>query len=297
METAEPGEKAMTKDTEIERIIKDIQKSGLPLEIKMSSILGADGWAVHNQEGYLDADENKWRTIDIMAHKSIEIPNSSAYSKLHFSLIIECKKSDKPWVFYVREKEGARTFAPLMACGLVKQEGKPWLHPLHMEKWVDFLHYYSPYSKTIAVIPYQPFKDRKQSDIFEATNQLIKALHYEMERTRDFFAHEEARESLAMFPKKQQQFVKTLCLFYPIIVFDGKLYELTYDAEKPKLSPSKYIQYLISYRSPRISDLFVMDVINPDFAEKYLKLINNEVTLLKEKVASLQFPSSPPQEQ
>ena len=290
--------KEMTKDSEMERIIRDIKKSGFPLEIKTSSILEADGWAVHNQEGYLDADENKWRTIDIMAHKSIEIPDSSAYSRLHISLIIECKKSNKPWVFYVREKEGTRTFAPLMACGLVKQASKPWLHPLHMEKWVDFLHYYSPYFKTIAVIPYEPFKDRKRSDIFEATNQLIKALHYDMERTHDFFAREEARESLRTIeslPKREHPSVKMLCLFYPIIVFDGKLYKLTYDDEKTKLFPSEYIQYLISYRSPRISDLFVMDIFNQSFAEKYLKLINNEITLLKERVASLQSPSSPPQ--
>ena len=48
----------MTKNNEVKRIIDDIEKTGFPLEIKVSLILEAKGWIVHNQEGYLDLDEN-----------------------------------------------------------------------------------------------------------------------------------------------------------------------------------------------------------------------------------------------
>jgi len=89
----------MKKSNEEEKILSDLERSGYPLEINATSILESNGWNVINQEGYFDLESNKWRTIDIIATKNIALPSLSAYERLHISLIIECKKSDKPWVF------------------------------------------------------------------------------------------------------------------------------------------------------------------------------------------------------
>ena len=127
-------------ESEKKKIINDMKKAGLPLEIEVSSVLETYGWVVHNQEGYLDCDENKWRTIDVAAHKRIELPNSLSYKALNVSLIIECKKSEKPWAFYIKGKKGSTTFNPLMACGLVKQESNPPLHPLYLTNMANIFH-------------------------------------------------------------------------------------------------------------------------------------------------------------
>jgi hypothetical protein len=87
----------MNEENSLEkRIIKDLEKSGYPLEIYTTSVLESKGWEVINQDGYLDAEEGKWRTIDISAFMRIELPYSSVYRVLHLTLIIECKKSEKP---------------------------------------------------------------------------------------------------------------------------------------------------------------------------------------------------------
>jgi len=93
---------------EEENIIKELKDSGYPLEIEATLVLESKGWNVLNQEGYLDIEENKWRTIDILASKNIDLPSSSVCKQLHFSLAIECKKLEKPWVFWTREKKPLR---------------------------------------------------------------------------------------------------------------------------------------------------------------------------------------------
>lgn len=274
---------------EKEKIIKDLEKTGFPLEIKVTSILETCGWVVHNQEGYLDPDDNKWRTIDIAARKWLDLPKSSAYDRLHVSLVIECKKSVRPWVFYVREKKGMRTFRPIAAFGVLKQESSPWLHPLHLTKWTDCLHSHSSDFENVAVIPYEAFSHGERQNIFKATNQVIKALDYEMERARRSHAMAEAKEKTS-----GKAFMKLLLIFYPLIIFDGNLYELTYHKGKPRLSPCEFVQYLVSYESPTIKDLFVIDTLKADFLEKYVRILDKEMLCLKKKVEFLESPSIPP---
>lgn len=94
-----PTERHKTKEElDMEkRIIDDIKRSGIPTEIRVSSILRRNGWDVANQLPY--DDSGTIRPIDIIAFKAIS-PN------MGLGLVIECKKSEKPWVFYMLQKEG-----------------------------------------------------------------------------------------------------------------------------------------------------------------------------------------------
>ena len=93
----------MTKD-EIDFIKKEIERSGFPLEIEVSSILKEDGWEVLPSSIYFDEDEKSWREIDIKAYKSADSSSQNESIKpyrLTLALIIECKKSEKfAWVFF-----------------------------------------------------------------------------------------------------------------------------------------------------------------------------------------------------
>nr|MDO8080825.1 hypothetical protein [Candidatus Freyarchaeota archaeon] len=93
----------MAKD-EIGFIKKEIERSGFPLEIEISSILKEDEWEVLPSSPYYDKDEGKWREIDIKAYKSAERSSQGGSIKpyrLTLALIIECKKSDEfAWVFF-----------------------------------------------------------------------------------------------------------------------------------------------------------------------------------------------------
>ena len=89
---------------EINFIKKEIERSGFPLEMEISSILKEDGWEVLPSSPYLDKDEGKWREIDVKAYKSASEASQDTSIKpyrLTLALIIECKKSDEfAWVFF-----------------------------------------------------------------------------------------------------------------------------------------------------------------------------------------------------
>jgi hypothetical protein len=272
-----------------EKIIEELKKSGYPLEVEVTLALESSGWNVLNQEGYIDSETNKWRTIDVLATKSIEL-SGSVYQRLHLSLAIECKKIEgKPWVFFVRNKKPLRIFNPLAACGLIKLVSKPVLHPLHLEKLADCFHYYSPEFSKVAVISYEPFQKSEKNVIFEAKTQVIKFLSYEREETRKFLSMEEVREKL----NPNLKTTSLISIAYPLIVIAGDLFEVEFIDEKPKLTRTDYIQYLTSFGIPS-SESYVIDIMRIDFLRKYLDIIEKKAQQFTNKVSSIQSPSKAP---
>lgn len=85
-----------------DKIIDDLLKTGFPLEVFTSNILNNNNWRVVSSPLYIDPDNKITRELDINA---LKIYKSSSYSKnnrtaLFSHLIIQCKKSAKPWVFF-----------------------------------------------------------------------------------------------------------------------------------------------------------------------------------------------------
>jgi len=93
---------------EVEFIKKEIEKTGFPLEIEISSILKKGGWNVMHSSPYLDEDEGKWREINIKAYKSMDERSDGKSIKpfrLTIALIIECKKSEESaWILFPRTR-------------------------------------------------------------------------------------------------------------------------------------------------------------------------------------------------
>jgi len=83
----------------IEKIAVDMRRSGFPLEIEVGSQLSNRSWTTRHQAIFRDEDENKPRHIDIVAHKVID-GTFYQFNRLNYTIVCECKKSEKPWVFY-----------------------------------------------------------------------------------------------------------------------------------------------------------------------------------------------------
>ena len=255
-------------------IIERLKKSGYPLEIKVTLTLESRKWNVLNQEGYRDPESGKWRTIDILATKAIELSSSSSYRRLHTSLLIECKKMETSWVFWVRQKRTMRIFDPIVAYGLIKSESKPQLDPLQFEKLAGCFHYYRSEFDKVALISIEPWKKGKEA-LFEAKNQVIKCLLYKRERLRDFLLREQVLGKIGVIKEK----MGIMSLFFPVIIVDGLLYEMEFLDEEPKLKPVNYIQYLTSFGVLE-PEYFVIDIVRIDFLEKYLDIIEETVKQL-----------------
>lgn len=94
----------------MEFIRQEIEKSGFPLEIEVSTMLEEAGWEVRYSKLYFDFDEEKWREIDIVAERRSSEDSKGHSIKpyyLNMKLAIECKKSDDTaWVFFPRALRG-----------------------------------------------------------------------------------------------------------------------------------------------------------------------------------------------
>jgi hypothetical protein len=250
-------EKMAEEETdEIHRIEEDMKLVGFPFEIEVTSVLKKSGWNVQNQVYYLDKNEGKPRSVDIIASKAW-FEDFGAYDRLNINLVIECKKSVKPWVFFMTPKDG-RLFD--FSFFYVKNFSEPQLErSIGFIEWAKKHIHYVSLAEECAVISYEPFKKGEGREILEATHQVTNALTDRLE----FFA--KARKLTPMQPA---------FLLYPVIVFDGHIFEYGSQGEGLRLSKSRYLQYLMMQE-------FLVDIMEKNFLSDYLKIVDEEITTLK----------------
>ena len=247
---------------------KQIEKTGYPLEIEVSSRLDKD-WDVINTDSYFDKDEGKLRDIDIYASRDFADFFPLVVSA---SLAIECKKSENfVWVFFTRPFEfdyvndiTGQYIDELQVRS--KRFDLDYISEVILEK--NPLHYYS--MKRVAV-SYDEFPiDTKKSEygegkkqIFKAENQLKKYLTYSNEQ----------------FLLQPPQEVKLIYISFPCIVFDGTMYEAILEDGKVELKKSNHVVLARSNRAPySVYDLtFLIDVVTKNYFDRYMKKINNDV--------------------
>jgi hypothetical protein len=245
---------------EIHKIERDIELSGFPLEIEVTAVLRKNGWHVRNQVYYLDKNEEKPRSVDIVAYKNF-FQTFGAHDRLIISLVIECKKSEKPWVFFTSSKKEQPLFElPLF---LVKHFAIPKLdYSLKFTEWTQKQMHYTPSALSeCAIISYEPYKKGKGREILRATYQVTKALNY----LEEFFMKDVTLDPM-----------KPVFILYPVIVFDGRIFEYKLENEDLKLSPTNYVQYFVEREK-----FFLIDVIEKNFIPEYLKKIDEEIESLK----------------
>jgi hypothetical protein len=279
-----------------EKIIEKIEKSGYPLEIKVALTLQSKGWHVLNQQGYIDPETNKWRAIDILATKSVEL-SESIYQTISLVLIIECKKIESPWVFWCRDKEPLRIFDPLAAFGLIKLDSKPPFHPLDFENFIDCFHYYSSGFNKVAVISYEPLRESGKEVIFEAKVQVIKSLSAWRRLINNFLS---MRKNIEKLKPKSKPF-NPIYVYYPLIIVDGNLFEMEFKDEEIKLTEVDYIQYLTSFihystisLGEQVTETYLIDIMKIDFLKKYLDIIEKKAQQFANRLPSIQSISKVP---
>lgn len=254
----------MSDSDEILNIKKEIEKSGLPLEIEVSSILQEKGWEVSHQSYYLDPDENKPRFFDIAALRIRTSPSKTdAVGQI---LLIECKRShDKPWVFYTVPKPKYNLY--IDPSRHVKFLAYPKLSLERQNSLFRHNHYFLEDPKEIATIHFEPFISRKEGKIFTAVNQILKATRYEI------------REELIPRLRELSQARPLIMFFYPIIVFDGRMYKCEKLGENLELSPINYIQYSVNYRGIKkeFEETYLIDVLKKEFLINYIQLLDDEL--------------------
>lgn len=248
------------KKNEIDRILEKLEEHGFPFEVELSTFLRGKGWTVKNQVSYIDKETDKYRTVDIVATKVI-----TSKPLFTIELIIECKKSVKPWLFYLPHQEPTRAFRmliPVFQQRLLMGEKKGESIDADAKVIGTFIenHYKDVYIKNLATIPFEPFQSGK-SEVLEASMQVVKALSYLME---------ESRERIKELDLRLSQ------VFFPVIAFDGHLYSYTTNKDKDRVQRTNQVLYNFDY----VDRPFLIHIITKGHLGFFLDSIDQEIQKL-----------------
>jgi len=262
------------------KVSREIQKTGLPTEIKATKILQDNGWSVFNEYPYLDREENKIRTLDIKATKGFlksekAKANGSYEIDSDCELFIECKKSVKQsWVFHTPSlSESVIDFSIKrigydMTFDLSKEIAKIFAKTNELAETEDHKKerssIFSKIPLTLKKMEYQIATTHQvvfggKDDFNEATMQVLKALLHKDEE--DKLAHSE--------PSYQHRVI-------PMVLFDGTIFKCYYGLNGELLTPKiEYVRYL-AHGLPNQKIPALIDVMTINYFPKYLKLIEKE---------------------
>ena len=278
----EEGKKRTLED----HLIEKIKESGYPLEIEVSNILDPD-YIVFNTSYYFDADAQEDRDIDIYAipNESTRVFTDKELAKkmkpfyLRTEIAIECKRSTTHcWIFFTRPflkpsylhtsgqylDKFSQTPVTSGVEGLLYDklchEKEPRLHYDHFDE---------------AAIAYDEIKKQGKSksrkDIFEGLNQLVKFVCYE--------------RGLPEKPDISKPNFQIMMLF-PIIVFDGDMYEVKLESGEPKLDKTNHIIIRKNYRSPYTKKVerFLIDIVHRSHLSEFLKHLDSDFRNMRKAI-------------
>lgn len=244
----------MSKD-EVKRIMEDMEAQGLPLEVKTSELLKKFNWELTNQVAYLDLEKKKYKSVDIVAQKRILKILKFAFD---LWLVIECKKSTKPWVFYATDFNLQSNLQSRKVVSsfqfYVDEHGKyvESILDLMVEGFMLRTHYYSPILGKMAYIPFEAFTKGEGRSIHKAQMQVSNAI-LDLKR---------------LLPEVQIKFPYGI-LFLPAIVLEGHLYSY----KDGKLNAEKGLYYYTTYAN----SAFMIEIVTIDFLETYLSAFEQQI--------------------
>lgn len=271
-----------------DKILKDIEKTGFVTELKTVSTLIKNGWSSEHSVTYEDKDENRSREIDIVATKAEYIRELGF--RLTFYLVIEVKKSERPWIIFT-------TNARFATLGWRIMNRSSNIHKLQIVEGFKEAGHYMPILDVDCI---------KENSIREFTFRVGKAFH-ELEKSSGdkskiyealmssgkashYLKHRFKQDSLADFDINKEVDIQ---IYLPIIVLDGLLYEVfTTHQGEIDTQEKDFIPVEMSYSSPNYREgswdtEFFPDIIRFDYLNNHLENIETWRTSMKIRVCEI----------
>lgn len=280
-----------TKTNSLEdKVKKAIVATGLPTEISATKILTELGWDVQNEYPYVDRENKRVRTLDIKAVASFSKGNKPIGDILEGSirceLYVECKKSDKPWVFHLdtmtlaemsfgidRLAEDITTDTYNTVLDFYKksaenpnaiEEGKlPKSILTEIPAKFNSLRYKIALSHQIVFIKSVEEKnkiDEGRDEIYSAEMQIFKAL-----------SHQEKQDKLTASSQTNRRRI-----VIPIILLNGNMFGCYYENEELRTPKIEYTRHL-AHGLPNQKVPALIDVVTLSYFPRYLRLIGKEI--------------------
>jgi hypothetical protein len=272
-ESTEEEPSTMSDENSIERSIRDdIISTGFPTEIVAASVMQSKGWGIIHNPSYWDESGEVSREFDIRAYKRSSFKHASEDYAVGVYLIVECKKSEKPWVFFATPEEHYQyklgelvkaTMAELVIFS-TKDQTRSYVSDDQLRA---FHHYFR--TGRLARTFYEPFKGQERAEhtqmIYSAVMSVVNAtlIHVMMRPVH-----------------------RTLHIYYPLVVFNGRMFEAEvksteavdlHEASHVQLSFNYTLETPSTYRTIwRGQQRFVIDFVHLDHLADLLSEIDTE---------------------
>ena len=145
-----------------------------------------------------------------------------------------------------------------------------WLSNGHLTDILGFHYGDGHIAGTFAVLDIEKGCLSERDAIFDSVSKLSKFVNYRVEGLKANFDDDR----------------RDILFYFPVIVFDGMLYEADYDSGKLSILPIDSIVLETRTISPITGQLMPMyvDVVTRDHFENYLKTIENEIKLASDNL-------------
>lgn len=289
-------------------IWRDIDQSGVELEMRVTALMAKRGWIVKHHPYYLDYDEGKGRELDLLGEfgNAFEANNYQVYFEL--SLLVECKKiPGNAWTFFAQLREshgGARR--PL------RREGSFLvIHSLKAEKRT--LGIDDPLSRVISAkkevdldaelyretVVNQKKSNKRIDNVFEASMVLMKAREYyrreELEE-RDRAWNEYVGDLLVERSEKNVEDMESYLgskkvfdgyrAIQPVVVFEGDLFVAS--LQPRSLVPANLVRLWLEYSSAHYKvPTMSVDVCAASYFPNYLQTHEDSIKRTKEEATAV----------
>ena len=276
-----------THKSEIDHLKELVRQSGFPLEIEIVSFLDSArvsmDWKfmeVFSGAYYLDKDENKGRELDVKVSIPVEYEEEQKRKQfvpgIFLRLLIQCKSvPGNVWVFFRTPQE----FFPRPQCASVL-DSLEWSLRSHWDfSLLPGLHY----EKVPKITLYDEYildknKSNKRDDnLFEAVISLVKATSYELESTVQALMND-----VDAWGDDAYNVLDFVILFYPTVVFDGKMFlaEKTEEYGELNLTPIDHVCLFSSYLSASYDMKLYMDIVQREAFESFFSNIVEDTKVL-----------------
>jgi hypothetical protein len=233
------------------KILKEISKTGFPLELRVSELLNNMGYYVANNLYYVDLDEDKGREIDLRALKNYDFKIENKQYFVRHCLLIECKKSsEKPWVIFSSPETSYDSEYFDVDCLGADFDADTE----EIQKAFEHLESIHPFCKIKrrGRSYFEPFKNNQTGEtIVQALMSAVKA-------------------SIGMRDNKFASGSNSICFFYPIIVFEGRLFEAYLKNTEIEITETDNMMVSFFYESPKYKhERFTIPVITENSFETF----------------------------
>jgi hypothetical protein len=286
----------MPEEELTDKVKQGLLKSGFPLEMRCRQLMRQHDWTLEGDRIFLD-QAGVEHEMDAKASKSLIDPLKHLHeleseSKLWnpyvgYELIVECKKNTSDhWVFF----DDGESEAPLLNTVSTMRVADTWRlrymfeEPLSKESPLD--HHYLG---TRLVSSYSMAFKTSKNQIYEGLHELLSA--YRHARKQDITLLKPDEESPAQ-DAQLEDLSPTVYVYYPVLVFDGKLFiaQLVHDSlEVSETTRVVYSAMHPSYVNHRVT----VDVIRADVFDNYLTSLEQDMKIIDSYVLGRKFAVKP----